>query len=266
MGVRFQFRSICPSADSNITSHKMSLSSNSIFHLTSSKDSLRGILESNFKIKYCLETIDFGSAASEIRVPMVSFCDIPLSEIKEHISKYGEYGIGLTKEWAEKNKLNPVLYVARNSNLATSYTKALHDFVLSDTSCEADESDHALTDVLRYIKNYQGDLNRKGKISKDYRFSDEREWRYVPPFETKCDMLVGEDYYASNASQVDAPIRDLRLSFEPNDIRYIIIRDESEITEFVNLLRYAKGNKYSHNDVERLTTRLLTTEQIKGDI
>jgi hypothetical protein len=197
---------------------------------------------------------------------MVSFCDIPLSEIKDHISKYGEYGIGLTKEWANRNRLNPVLYVARNSYLASSYAKALDDFVLLDGSREASESDKALTDVLRYIKNYEGDLDRKGSLRKDYRFSDEREWRYVPPFNTECEMLVGEDYYANHAPLVDQPIRQLRLYFEPNDIRYIIIRDDSEISEFIDILRCAKRTKYSHADVERLTTRILTSEQIRSDI
>lgn len=56
------------------------------------------------------------------------------------------------------------------------------------------------------------------------------------------------------------------MEFTPNDIKYIIIESDDEIAEFVELLRTAKGNKYSYHDIERLMTRLLTTEQILGDI
>jgi hypothetical protein len=96
----------------------MGLSSNSIIHFTNSKESLIGILNDNFKLFYCKENIIIGNRTFEFAVPMVSFCDIPLSEVKAHIEKYGKYGIGLTKEWAEKQKLNPVLYIEKDSFLS----------------------------------------------------------------------------------------------------------------------------------------------------
>ncbi len=75
----------------------MALSSNSLIHLTQKKEALIGILENNFKIKYCYEIINTSSGKINAAFPMVSFCDIPLSQIKEHINKYGSYGIGLKK-------------------------------------------------------------------------------------------------------------------------------------------------------------------------
>ena len=83
----------------------MPLSSNSIFHFTKEKASLKGILEDNFKIHYRGESVTLGDQRRVFYVPMVSFCDIPLSEIKKHIANYGAYGIGLTKEWAMRNGL-----------------------------------------------------------------------------------------------------------------------------------------------------------------
>ena len=35
-------------------------------------------------------------------------------------------------------------------------------------------------DILRYMKPYRGDLERRGKLIKNYVFYDEFEWRYVP--------------------------------------------------------------------------------------
>lgn len=89
----------------------MGLSSNSIIHFTNSSEALKGILRNNFRITYCKETIQLDKQTVTFHVPMVSFCDIPLFEIKNHIDSYGNYGLGLTKEWAIKNKLNPVIYI-----------------------------------------------------------------------------------------------------------------------------------------------------------
>ncbi len=97
----------------------MPLSSNTLIHFTANKEALKGILADNFKLKYCKEVLNWGDKSPmELYVPMVSFCDIPLSQIKEHISRYGHYGIGLTREWAVANKLNPVLYIQPGSSLA----------------------------------------------------------------------------------------------------------------------------------------------------
>ena len=253
----------------------MALSSNSIIHFTNTKDALRGILESNFNLKYCKESIETENSILDVLVPMVSFCDIPLSEVKDHITKYGSYGIGLTREWAEKNGLNPVLYLEKNSRLGTSLEKAYETFVIAPEGelDDLSESNKAMNDVFRYIKNYQADLIRGGNAIKDYRFSDEREWRFVPCFNEDFPMALpaellnsaekADKEYISSAKN---KLEELSLNFQPNDIKYIIIENDSEISEFLDLLRRAKGNKYSYNDIERLMTRILTTEQIVTDM
>lgn len=247
----------------------MPLSSNSLIHFTNDKESLKGILEDNFQIFNCRESVVLGGRRTSWVIPMVSFCDIPLSEIKDHISKYGHYGIGMTKEWAVRYGLNPVLYMAQNSMLSESYRKAWNSAL--DSSEDEDlwgEEERNLCDVLRYIKNYEGDLVRKGTTINNYRFSDEREWRYVPPHSEDYEFLVSEPWYANGANKHDADTKllPLRLAFEPGDIKYIIIDNDTEIGEFIDHLRRAKGKNYSLHEVERLATRILTVEQIKSDI
>lgn len=251
----------------------MALSSNSIIHFTKTSDSLKGILENNFKIKYCRESIFLGSQKREYLIPMVSFCDIPLSAVKDHIQKYGSYGIGLTKEWAEKQGLNPVLYVEKQSDLAKSYDHLFEHYVInSDRDLdELSDSEKSIIDVLRYMKNYQADLNRGGNTIKDYRFSDEREWRFVPRYGVDCDMVLSANFYDDQDYKDEVmaskeKLEVLELEFEPNDIKYIIIENDDEISEFLDLLRKAKGKKYTYHDIERLMTRILTTEQIVSDI
>ena len=80
-------------------SNNNSLHPEILFHFTS-KDALYGILKETFKVYYSLERISGKSKPLEFGVPMVSFCDLKLSELKTHIENYGKYGIGLTKEWA----------------------------------------------------------------------------------------------------------------------------------------------------------------------
>jgi hypothetical protein len=248
----------------------MSLSSNTLIHFTSDKAALKGILEDNFKLKYCREVVAWTSSSrSIVYVPMVSFCDIPLSEIKDHISKYGHYGIGLTHEWAVKNKFNPVLYVQPSSHLADSYKDLIGD-IAKDLEHYEDKKEtlKRIIDIARYIKSYEGTLERKGKTFRKYRFSDEREWRYVPPYSEKCTAMYTEkDFNAPGAAQEAADnIANLRLKFSPNDVKYIIIKNDREIGEFIEHLRRAKGKRYSQHQVERLTTRLFTSDQIHRDI
>jgi hypothetical protein len=246
----------------------MGLSSNSLIHFTKTSDALKGILSNNFKIFFCRESIILNTSI-EYAAPMVSFCDIPLSSIKEHIGKYGSYGIGLTKEWAQRKHLNPVLYIDKGSDLSNSYHSLYNKFFkITKTMNELDESEKQMLDLLRYIKNYEADLIRGGEVIKNYRYSDEREWRFLPDYE-KCNLM------AISVSIIDTDekkaiyngkISGLRLEFEPNDIKYIIIERESEISEFVDVLKKSKGNKYTYNDVERLMTRIITSEQIVTDL
>ncbi|HHD63799.1 MAG TPA: hypothetical protein ENK96_05420 [Desulfobulbaceae bacterium] len=110
------------------------ISTNTVFHFTKSIDCLESILTNDFYPQLCIEDI-FGPLAGELEaekaIPMVCFCDIPLSQIKKHIKNYGEYAIGLSKEWAIRNKINPVLYTFSNSNFSNNLNKALYPLVHS---------------------------------------------------------------------------------------------------------------------------------------
>lgn len=250
----------------------MALSSNSIIHFTKSIDNLKGILENNFKLNFCEEIIKVQDRTVGIMIPMICFCDIPLSEVKIHITKYGRYGIGLIKSWAQKMGLNPVLYVEQSSNLSRSLSSSYKEFISKkkiDFSTWA-ENEKNILDIFRYMKNYQSDLRSNGRIEKNYRFSDEREWRYVPDITSESPIAVPSKFYKKKLNEeyineLQNQIKEIRLEFTPNDIKYIIIENEDEISPIVTILREAKGKLYSYNDVERLTTRILTTEQIETD-
>jgi len=243
----------------------MGLSSNSLIHLTSLKQSLIGILKEDFKIKYCLENVITPIGVLKYAIPMVSFCDIPMSGIKDHVEKYGAYGIGLTREWGQRHNLNPVFYVDKNSSIGKGYHEAFNElFVRSGAKIsKLSETENNLANILRYIKNYEADLNRNGEIVHDYRYADEKEWRFVPGKED-TQIVYSELYYNKSKEEINAKANLLKLPFVPTDIKYIIIKHENEINEFINVLKKAKG-KFSYDEVDRLVTRIITTEQILTD-
>jgi hypothetical protein len=244
----------------------MGLSSNSLIHLTKTKESIVGILEDNFKLKYCAELINTVNGFINAAVPMISFCDIPLSEIKNHINKYGSYGIGLKKEWAKRNGLNPVIYIDSASILGGQFRDMFASVIKGKRIDEIIDHEITIFDLVRYMKNYQDKLNRNGVVEENYRFSDEREWRFVPSFKKVTPVLRLKDYDTVEKKEIaNRELSDLRLLFDPNDISYIIIENESEISEFIDVLRKSKSKKYSMDDVERLMTRMITTEQILTD-
>ena len=247
----------------------MPLTSNCVFHFTPTRESLEGILVENFKISYCVESIHLDPSKTKkpakFGVPMVSFCDIPLSQVKEHISKYGAYALGLSKDWAKAQGLCPVQYVASGS----FYAKSLRRNIVGDDGPNSimNYLDSVEIDLGRYCKMYEGPLVRPKKTYNSYRFYDEREWRYVPERSDDFPAVIAVDQYRTKEQKDEAnsAFGDLRLKFGPEDIRYIIVDGEDDIPLFIDTIRRAKGTNYSHSEVERLTTRILTKSQIEND-
>lgn len=140
-----------------------------LFHFTG-KEALFGILASNFQISYANEKIIGADNEREMGVPMVSFCDLRLSEVESHMGKYGSYGIGLTKKWANRNGLNPVFYISRYSPFTDGLLQALDKIYASIRRTESERAgskdnslDMDIFNIYRYVKNYEASLDRQGK-------------------------------------------------------------------------------------------------------
>lgn len=255
----------------------MAINTSCVIHFTETIEALTGILKDNFKIHFCYEQYKYNNESENILVPMVSFCDIPLSKIKEHIEKYGKYGIGLTKEWAIRQGLNPIVYLSQNSQVANSYSGL--DIILKNVNKNNSNievlKEAALKLIMLYAftKQYSGILPR---TNKKYTFYDENEWRYVYQFQNidefypKFYPLIlcankEEKLISKHKIEANKLIENERLYFEPNDIKYIIVKDENDIMDIIKILEYDKGQKFSTIDIKRLTTRILTVEQIEND-
>jgi hypothetical protein len=246
------------------------ISSNTLFHFTGTREILNKILASNFEPKYSLETVPFATSL-KFAVPMVSFCDLPLSQIKNHLDTYGYYGIGMSKEWGIKNGVNPVLYTVPNSTLALdigfAFTHKLLPAKIAKASRKYDQYLYIL-DVLRYLKPYKGSFTRGGTTKKNVLFYDEKEWRYVPHLnDLKLPLFLLEKDFLNEKKRQDANDKAhlSRLNFNINDIRYIIINHDGELLQTIKDIENIKGNKYTLEEVKILTSKILTCDNIQKD-
>jgi len=252
----------------------MSLYPTTLFHFTSRR-SLYEILRTTFKVSYAREKIIGPTNHREFAVPMVSFCDLKLSELKFFL-KYGKFGIGLTKDWANRNGLTPVMYINRHADLMDKLIAGIRDIYEHLGVVDNPEQFNALNtaylnvmNTYRYIKNYEGELWRKGKLKdKNYRFADEREWRYVPNLDTEGVLpFVGIDKIKTSQqkSGYNAKVAHIRLSFQPDDIKYLVVEKDADISELITTLHRAK-NRFNEEIRNRLASRIMTVEQIQKDI
>ncbi|MCE5163772.1 abortive infection system antitoxin AbiGi family protein [Plesiomonas sp. PI-19] len=244
-----------------------------LFHFTD-KNGLFRLLESTFKVSYARERIEGKQTVKSFGIPMISFCDLKLSELKVHMGKYGSYGIGMTKEWANRKGLNPVWYVNKYCNFADEFSLALDGiFTAWDVEENAERVARLSDDYMRivntyrYIKNYEGTLIRQGEQTPNFRFADEREWRFVPPIGTKgvlpfvpVEKIATQEQKAAYNDKID-----VSLHFTPDDIKYLIVNDDNEITELINHLRVHK-DRFEPSVIDRLASRILTAKQINNDM
>ena len=255
----------------------MAISTNSVIHYTEKIDNLKSILNcEGFRLKYCTEELEINlEVPISSAIPMISFCDIPLSEVKNHIDSYGSYGIGLSKNWAKKNGLNPVLYLEKDSKISehikNQVERILKGLEKVDKGKKLSQADIQLQDDLityvSYCKNYEGKLIRGKVNSEAYRFYDEREWRYVGIAEhiSPAPQIINGYTYREDKEKYNSAIKECYIKFSTMDISYIIIDSENEIPEILTLLNKVFEDKCTAKELKILSTKILTKNQIYND-
>jgi hypothetical protein len=248
----------------------MVISSNTLFHFTDSIDNLLNILTNEFRPHYCLEnSSDLFVKTGEVAMafPMICFCDLPLSQLDEHLAFYGHYGIGMKKGWGIEHGVNPVHYLHSSSPLSESIAVLMkYCFAAPADQIYVHSSIHEL---INYVKLYQGRTtrNRQDHVKMFY---DEREWRWIPPHIVNskvCQNLLTSDEFANleKRTEADAKIFETaKLPFGPDDIKYIIVWREDDILPMINSIERIKG-KYDKDTIQKLTSRIITAGQIMLD-
>jgi len=254
----------------------MAISTNSIIHYTKTLDNLLQILETGFSLKYCKEEFKSKDLNLKYAYPMICFCDIPLSEVKQHLDSYGHFGIGLKKNWAINKGLNPVLYLEKQSSLSETIMQQISRIDSNRKEVKANPAVEKIDGVwvqelltlCSYVKNYEGDLIIDGKLIKDYRFYNEREWRYVPTIsELKGNSrAIALAKYIADKDKYNTEIAKIKLDFDlAKDISYIIVKEDQDIHKAVEFITIKFKKRLLAADLEILLTKLISTKQIIND-
>jgi len=249
----------------------------SLFHYTD-YDILKKIIRTGLFPNYCAEDISFEQNNKQrgelIGVPMVSFCDIPLSRIDEFADRYSFCAIGLHKSWADNKAINPVFYAKDPSTLEAFNTMTFiarqlqyKARTLDDTISFSPDFSNAeqvgffyLSKALRentlplfgYVKKYEGERQITGEDGKQSTIIQnnyiENEWRYIIPESNTVKWLWGEQEYNSWRGDKTKPkpspskeIKDHTLTFNVDDISFIIVETEEQVKEMIPWLSYVKN-------------------------
>jgi hypothetical protein len=143
----------------------------SLFHFTNALQTLCRILEDGFWPRYCHEYIGWVATDPEfIAIPVVCFCDIPLSRLTEHTAFYGNFGIGMTQEWGLNSGLNPVFYISKDLTLFPPL-KGL----FNNPHPKVDDSKFWVMQTLGYTKPLVGSLG-VGALGSNLQNSIDEPW------------------------------------------------------------------------------------------
>lgn len=195
----------------------MLISSNCFFHFTHELKYLKDILATGFWPRYCKE-YGWGNRYIDFALPMVCFCDIPLTLIKEHSGLYGAYGIGVSSQWIRENKnITPVQYISSPSYEFDSINRILTK--LKNNTITENE-----IRKLLLAKKVSGEAINKKRVIAKKKFYDEREWRFVPPV-AQDDKLIIPIEKGKDVPLLELSENTKKYSFKPeiSDIRYLLI-------------------------------------------
>ena len=240
--------------------------SNSFFHYTT-QEGLLGILKEGFKATYCKE--QFKNKEGEIKyigIPMISFCDIPLSLLSEVV--YGDrgYAIGMKREWGLKKCLIPVFYFSNedSSMIQKAMQRNCSNFYKIRREKNKTKFSYKILGMSKPIQKFSDDDYTRGKIPDNYK---EREWRKVFYKELWKDET---EYQKWRGEQNDPkPMLSKKMTFDVNDIDFIILENNTDVHTFIEKIQSSDfqicNKKIEEKDKYLLVAKIITKDQITNN-
>jgi hypothetical protein len=228
---------------------------------------LKLILKNGFWPRYCLEDVNWlGLKQNDfVAYPMVCFCDIPLSRVDEHVKFYGEFGLGLTREWTLSNGLNPVHYVSQDNRIPSVYKE------LTRIAGEQEEdSKKKARELIRYLLAYAKPVESNMVVGSELvekEFHQESEWRYISSHDDILDHLTRRNFEKAGILEEhnNNTKEKSMLKFSPNDIKYIFVKKDTNIPDIINFIQ-AELDDFPSSQVKMLLSRVTSLESISRDM
>lgn len=231
------------------------ISSNTLFHFTKDLDTLKSILtDQAFWPIYCVEYDKGQFDGYYYAIPMVCFCDIPLSQISEHIRDYGSFGLGLSKSWA-KEKVSPITYY--NDKEALSI-KIYNDIMKSEL-----KGSKTPIQYFSLLKRYYGKTwsNGRGRYVNKVLYN-EREWRYIPrSLKTKDTLRKITDPMAFSGKNNSLHLKKYSLAFPVSEIKYLFVDTEDNREHLIDFIE----ETFPKEDSKILISKILAKKQLTED-
>lgn len=233
----------------------MGLSSNVLWHQTNKKGLLSILRSGKLYFSYSLENLLASEKFKGIAFPMISLSDLPLSEFGEGKWAYGNYAIGLSRDWGMKKGFNPVCYCHQGSDYLQKMLDKLNSSVVTGDVTLLEEA----LFPFAYMKLVEGPLPRRHFAK--YRFYDEKEIRLVPYKESIvgfAPFLIDDQYDKYKKDKGNSLLGTLGVDFMYSDIRYILVENEKGRKQVQLLL----SNRNA--DINQIV--ILTKQEVLGDI
>lgn len=251
------------------------IQANTLFSFVSKLEFLlNSIKQASLYPRYCIEDVSYLNISrfTHIAIPMKCFCDININKLGVHLEVYGYYGLGFSKDWGIRNKIQPVKYINPESELCADFSVAFNSALnseLNNKSPEQEAMENYLLHELMYCKPYDGDIKNRNTDEMLKRcFEDECEWRFVPNVTTegyqqvyyeKC--MVNEAVLLDYSNAIEKA-HSLAIHYDYNDIKYIIIKEESELDNIYSVIDNLEIDNAVKN---KIFSRILVWDTIKED-
>lgn len=241
--------------------YKGKISSYSLWHFTKKINIILSIIKNGFYPRTAKEDMNFLMKNYEhayIGTPMVCFTDIPIDHLDEHTEQYGQYGIGMNKEWGIKNGLNPILYIVDDSDLNNAILKLQCNIIQSNKNNENQLKEIAILfwGMAGYFKRYMESESKKP-------YYDEREWRYLTPFSEgeHTYRLIGKDLTCERIEKLNLEVQNkFPLKFSLSDIDNIVIPNDEDLGR----LQYSiyQDKNFTEEEKRIITNKLSTKSKL----
>ena len=292
------------------------VNASSLFHFTKELETLKSIIREGLRFSYAFESmssrittnVNYPSIPDRVgsiykntgvAIPMISFCDIPITRATAHMKKYGYYMIGLDKahllDWY-KAIINPVLYVHSNnlndafielSNIYAETVKQQNAQILSlseqkEKIGSKEIQNIAVTYGLRkfFIRYILGLTKPTIDPKTKYGYYNEREWRaFLSDISFNNSDWVWEITKQDYEHNRDKWNEELSKNFEnyitlyEENLRvgltFIVVKDEDEVNEIIKFILNSQ-KIFGYTDVSQetrhnLISKITSMERIARD-